>query len=469
MAPPPPVPSTPDPGTTAPRPPRRPAVQAALSRVWPHILLAGGCALAITLLVTSYLQTSLGFSALDAVRQQSERIDHLDRLQFLLVDAETGVRGFLLTGQPIYLEPYEQAATTLPQVTRQVLADFADLPAERGQLEALVALVEGKQKLLAEAVAQRTLGETPVDQMRGKLVMDEVRSQITKLRAALVTDGRQGIDQSLTRFRLAQIIGIVLAAGSLVLLVVLFAVLQRQFEMRERLAALLAGENARLDEQVRRRTAELSELARYLTQAREAEKARLARELHDELGGLLTVAKLDAGWISRKLPAETKTLMQERLDRLQSALTQGIALKRRIIDDLQPPLLKELGLVEALRALAESVDTGQELEVVCELPEDLPEPDPERALALYRIAQEAFTNVLKYARARKIRLALSQAQGWIHLEVADDGCGFDPEHLAADRHGIAGMKHRVQTYAGRLSIRSAPGQGSQVRASLPLA
>src|SRR5574337_949654 len=86
-----------------------------------------------------------------------------------------------------------------------------------------------------------------------------------------------------------------------------------------------------------------------------------------------------------------------------------------------------------------------------------------------RLLAEAFTNIRKYAGARQARLALRQEGGWVHLEVADDGCGFDPEHLAADRHGIAGMKHRVQTYAGHLSIASAPGRGTVVRASVPAA
>ena len=127
----------------------------------------------------------------------------------------------------------------------------------------------------------------------------------------------------------------------------LFAVMRRQNLLRGRLAELLRTENARLEAQVAARTTELSQLARYLTVAREAEKESLARELHDELGALLTAAKLDAGWMRRKLPPELREQWHERIERLLHTLSSGIALKRRLIDDLRPPLLKDLGLIEA--------------------------------------------------------------------------------------------------------------------------
>ena len=98
----------------------------------------------------------------------------------------------------------------------------------------------------------------------------------------------------------------------MLLLLALFAILQRQFALRERISRLMASENDRLDEQVRQRTQELRDLARYITNAREAEQARLARELHDEMGALLTAAKMDASWIARKLPDDVRAPFQSR-------------------------------------------------------------------------------------------------------------------------------------------------------------
>lgn len=445
-----------------------PAADAPPSRIRQHVLLACGCALALTLLVSSYLQSSLGLASLDEVLTQSSQVDHMDRLQLLLVDSETGVRGYLLTGEPVYLEPFEASASQIDALAVQLRQDFADKPGMQAQLEALLTLVDAKQEAMSEAVARRTLEGEQDNDLVGKILMDEARGQIGKLRASLLADVGDSIGTAQGRFRLTRGIGIALATGSLVLLLALFAVMQRQTELRERLARQLETENSRLERQVAQRTRELSNLARYLSIAREAEQARLARELHDELGALLTAAKLDASWIRRKLPEELREAWSSRLDRLQQTLTSGIALKRRIIDDLRPPLLKDLGLVEALRALAEDFAMGQEVEVSIELPEDASPFDEEHALALFRIAQEAFTNIRKYARAKAVDVSLRVADGRALLCIADDGIGFDPAVLASDRHGLAGMLHRVQTYAGRLDIDARPGAGTRITAEIPL-
>ncbi|MCB1896449.1 MAG: CHASE3 domain-containing protein [Zoogloeaceae bacterium] len=441
---------------------------AGFPRVWQHVLLACGCALAITLLVTSYLQSSQGANALDDVLRQSAQVDHIDQLQMLLVDAETGVRGYLLSGDAIYLEPYERAIGGLDDAVDKLRADFADKPADQDRLDQLIALVRAKQGAMATAVAERTLIGERNDDLLGNVLMGEVREQIIALRASLLGDVANSIASSRQRFGLTRIVGIAMAVGSLLLLLVLFGVMQRQSELRERLASVLETENSRLEKLVEERTAALSRLARHLTVAREDEQARLARELHDELGSLLTAAKLDASWIKRKLPAELQEAWRDRLDRLQQTLTSGIALKRRIIDDLRPPLLKDLGLVEALRALADDFAMGNEIEVVADLPDALGEIDEERSLTIFRIAQETFTNIRKYARAKRITMALDHSPGQVRLEIADDGVGFDPDEVASDRHGIAGMLHRVQTYAGEFAIESAPGHGTRIVAVIPV-
>lgn len=453
------------------RPPRastpiRLGSHASATRAWPHVLLATGCAIALTLLITSYVQSSLGLQALKDLSAQTARIDKIDRLQMLLINAETSVRGYLLTGDLVYLEPYEQAAPNIDLAITQLPRDFVD----HGTVDVsvLAALAREKWKLMSEAVARQSLGEHTPDDMAGKILMDEVRRQLNVLRSYVLEEGRAVVDQSSARFALAQKVGAVLAGATLVLLIVLFAVLQRQFSLRERIANMLASENERLDIEVRKRTTELRQLARYLTNAREDEKARLARELHDELGALLTVAKLDSDWIARKLPQDVQAALGPRLERLKRTLADGIALKRRIIDDLRPPLLSELGLLESLRALASDTGAAPEIRVEIELPESAPEIDNERALVLFRIAQEAFSNALKYANPSQLKLSLSTDEHAAHLRISDNGRGFVVEQRPRDRHGIDGMKHRVQTYGGDFVIRSEPGNGTTVAASIPL-
>jgi CHASE3 domain sensor protein len=304
------------------------------TRVWSHVLLATGCAIALTLLITSYIQSSLGLQALEELSVQTARIDQVNRLQTLLTDAETSVRGYLLTGDLIHLEPYEETAPEIELAITQLPANFAAY--DNVDVAAISILAREKWKFMSEAVARRALDEHKSDLLVGKVLMDEARRQLNILRNSVMEEGHTVVARSAARFALAQKVGAVLAVATLVLLIVLFAVLQRQFSLRERIAHLLAGENERLDFQVRERTAELRKLARYLTNAREDEKARLARELHDELGALLTAAKLDSDWIARKLSDDNQAALRPRLDRLKGTLADGIALKRRIIDDLRP-------------------------------------------------------------------------------------------------------------------------------------
>lgn len=438
-----------------------------VSGAWSHVLLATGCAVALTLLIISYIQSSLGLQALQEVSKQTARIDQVDRLQMLLTNAEASVRGYLLTGEPVYLEPYEQAAPKVDQAINELPAAFEE--GSKADVEALSILAKEKWKVMSEAVARRSVGEAMADDLVGKILMDEVRRQLNLLRNNILEEGQVVVDRSAGRFALAQKVGAALAVATLALLIALFAVVQRQFSLRERIARLLASENERLDAQVRLRTNELRMLARYLTNAREYEKARLARELHDELGALLTAAKLDSDWIARKLPADKIEPLRPRLDRLKRTLADGIALKRRIIDDLRPPLLNELGILESLRALAAAAASAEpHRQVELELPESAVEIDEERALVIFRIAQEAFTNALKYANPAHMKLSLSTDGKTAYLRISDDGRGFVVEDRPLDRHGIDGMKHRVQTYGGAFSIVSAPGKGTTVTASIPL-
>lgn len=433
-----------------------------------HVLFALGMAFVITLLVTNTTQSSMGLEAVDGIRSQSEQIDSVEHLLLRLLDAETGVRGYLLTGEPVYLEPYESATTALPKAIERVRQTFANRPSDQQRVTTLLALVDAKREAMSEAVARRTLVGAQSNDLVGRVLMDETRQHIGKLRDELAGEARASLEQSKSRFGLSRTLGNVFATCTMLLMLAVFSGTRRELELRERIATLQASEKRRLEDQVALRTAELSDLARYVNNAREAEKQRLARELHDELGALLTAAKLDAGWMGRRLPPELRAQWQERLDRLQRSLSEGIALKRRIIDDLRPPLLNEMGLIEAMRAMCEDFALGNELDVEVTLPDSIAGIDEERSLALFRIAQEAFTNIRKYAKAKWVGLSLSSNDELVTITISDDGIGFDVAGTALDRHGIAGMRHRVQTYAGRFTVESAPGQGTRIRAEIPL-
>lgn len=207
--------------------------------------------------------------------------------------------------------------------------------------------------------------------------------------------------------------------------------------------------------------------AAWLQRTRDSERAALARELHDELGAILTVARLDVAWLAAQ-PVCHAPKIAERLAALQRVLTQGIELKRRIVDDLHPTVLTHLGLVPALEQLLASHRTRFRGRVSAALDSSVA-PSGEPALALYRIVQESLTTIHKYARANFVRVWLRRVHGRIELSIDDDGVGFEPAAIGHGHHGLAGMRHRMLAVGGRLDIAASPGTGTSIRASVPLA
>ena len=209
----------------------------------------------------------------------------------------------------------------------------------------------------------------------------------------------------------------------------------------------------------------IAELAAHLQRTRETERAALARELHDELGAILTAARLDVAWLAAQ-PCCEEPAIARRLAALQRVLREGIGLKRRIVEDLHPTVLEHLGLVPALEQLLAAHRERYDARLTVDLDESL-DLRGDAALALSRIVQEALTNIQKYAEAGSVRVTLRRERGRIELTVADDGRGFDADAVACGRHGLVGMRHRMLAVHGLLQVTSTPGSGTVIRALVP--
>jgi signal transduction histidine kinase len=226
------------------------------------------------------------------------------------------------------------------------------------------------------------------------------------------------------------------------------------------------ADNKRLETLVALRTAQLTELTHHLQTAREDERARLARDLHDELGALLTSAKLDAARLRSRLSGGAPEAL-ERLAHLTQTLDNVIALKRRITEDLRPSSLDHLGLVVTLDILAREFAERSGVVVHRELAEVPLAAAAE--LVAYRMVQEAVTNISKYAQARQVWLMLTRRNGLVELTVRDDGVGFDAATPSRSAYGLVGMRFRVEAEGGRLVVSSSPGQGTCLTMTLPAA
>jgi signal transduction histidine kinase len=215
------------------------------------------------------------------------------------------------------------------------------------------------------------------------------------------------------------------------------------------------------------RTRELASLSAFLQTHYEREKARLARELHDELGGILTPAKMDLSWLEARLGGDAQ--YRERMARLSALIDQGIDLKRRIIEDLHPSLLDHLGLAAAVQWYVDDACSAANVQSRVTVSK-LERLSPDLEIALYRIVQESVNNAMRHSRATRIELLVERTENGVRLCVQDNGIGIpDLERARKSSHGLVGMTHRMRAINGTLEISSREGEGTKVVAFLPLA
>jgi two-component system sensor histidine kinase UhpB len=197
--------------------------------------------------------------------------------------------------------------------------------------------------------------------------------------------------------------------------------------------------------------------------AQETERLRIARELHDEIGQTLTAITIQAERAADCDPASASQALRQVADSVRESLDEV----RRVARELRPEALDDLGLVNALIALSRRVGAQSGPRVERELQGILPPLSPEVELVLYRIAQEGLTNAVRHSEAGSVTLSLEADDVAVALRVADDGKGM-PTQLPAGTAGIAGMRERALLVGGRLTIESRPGQGTEVRLTIPV-
>jgi PAS domain S-box-containing protein len=212
---------------------------------------------------------------------------------------------------------------------------------------------------------------------------------------------------------------------------------------------------------------ELRELSARVLEAREEEKAHIARELHDELGQLLTALKMDLGWLRERLPADPE--LAARTAEMGALLDRTVGSTRRISADLRPLMLDDLGLADAAAWLVE--DFAKRSGVACriDVSEDVQGVSKAVATAVYRAVQESLTNIARHSGAKNAWVVLGAVDGAVHVEVEDDGRGIAPEDLAKARSlGLKGMRERIAFLGGSLDIARAPRGGTRLKLTVPL-
>ena len=413
-------------------------------------------------------------AAEDDVRRAQAQLARVVDLYQLLMNAESGHRGYLLSGDPTYLEPYHRAEGRIDTIARELAEAY------RGQDERVGAAIRQLGVVATERMTQMEQSIAVYDQQgpaaglklanaaAGHQTMATFRelAGITRdYERALMVSSLENWERSLT---LAGRLNLATLLLGLVLTVIAATALARNQRHREESAAELKRQHDELKSQFDAQARELTELARHLQHVQEEERARLSRGLHDELGGVLLAARMDVTWMQRHAAGDD-TEVSKRLERLKQVLDQGIELKRRVVEELRPTLLDTMGLLAALRWQAEETCGRANLRCKERFPDEEPKFNRAGSIALFRVVQEALANVAKHAKASEVDIALELTEQELVVTVKDDGVGAAPTDLNRPRsHGLAGLRHRIQVLGGRLEVASAPNRGTTVRVWVPL-
>jgi signal transduction histidine kinase len=442
---------------------------------WYQTVVALICVLILIANGVSLFQNLGALKGANAVQGRTAKVaDQVQYLNVLVMDAESSLRGYFLSGSEVYLGPLRTASAEIDAQFAELSALLADSPSQRKNLTQLRSLVTRKLVNMKQALevyrkgGLRDIVAISADS-DGRALQDEIRLQVVIMvqeQNELLAARRTAFYQ---QYQYAVMAGIGINAMAILVLALFYRLIRRGFHARVATQRALQNANENLESMVALRTEQLSVLSRHLISVSEKEKARLARELHDELGANLTAINIDINSVADKLRA-TAPELADMLDRARGTLLNTVELKRRIVEDLRPSMLDNLGLSTALQSYCGEFGrvTGLDCEALIE--GDIDCAGPMQAIAVFRIVQESLNNIAKYAQATQVTLHLAREGDFLALEVQDDGIGIAAEELAKPKsHGLLGMRERALLLGGSLTIKRGMNQrGTCIEAFIPL-
>ena len=440
-----------------------------------------GLALLVVALVinlVALVAVDRGLNILDQSRKQTVQTRHrlveLLGVQSLLFEAESAQRGFLYTGNPAYLQAMTKNEPQISARLSKLQTMVDSSPTQQALADRLQNIAREKLAEMNKAVAIKQMGQDDAARAlmmtdQGKKLMEALEADIS-LSLDLQEQMLSGLTSKLDDIQLAIRWGFstILCINALSILAGAMTVI---LDMRKKAAELLRLDEraAVLESEVAQRAEELRALSAHLIQVQETERHTIARELHDELGGTLSAVKMD---ILMGRDAASKRGDEKSVARLQRALVSidsGVQFTRRLIEDLRPTLLDNLGFEVALRSMTEQFSERCSVACAISLPKGELNLTSAQSTTLYRICQEALTNVMKYAKAKQVTIALTSDGSVWSLLLADDGVGLDT--TKRDRsisHGLLGMRERLVALGGTFDIQGPAGQGTTIIATFPV-
>lgn len=415
-----------------------------------------------------------------SLTKDRETITLMTELRTRLNEAESTQRSYLISLQNRYVPVDENAidpqVKRVQELSRQLGAHMeSGTPPRRRHMEmfkGISADVEGKLAELQVAISLANKGN--VNAAMQMVHAEEGRNrtqQFMEKSQLLINDLGKDVTATMERRDTTMAAGRLSVAASILLVLVLLVLsvkkLVEEIVDRDRRSKELETDVVNFEQKLEERTKMLKTLAVDYQYDVERERRKLARELHDEMGSILTATKMDISWVLRKIK-DVSPEASEKLTRTMRYLDQGIELKRRVVQDLHPSLLTTFGLIPALKALIESAAERNQWELDLLLPEEGTYISEALGLIAYRVVQETLTNATKYAQATRVSVHLQVDERYLKLEIIDNGKGMDLTLGYEVTHGLKGMRHRVIAIGGKLQIESEPGKGMFTLALIPL-
>ena len=416
-------------------------------------------------------------------RDNGDAVAMLDRLlmetwqtRARLNMAESAQRNYLITHSDAYFGPYDEATGLVTRHLQNIdkllmqptLATHPQMQATMNELsnsiakksaEMSVTIDLAKKDQFDKALAVVKLDSALIQSRNIEVLSSHFEDQVQAYRAELANT----LNQSRRLMRWF-VMACPLIFVSLVILVI--KRLLRELAEKEKLYARLSDENTEYERNIDNLTRKLQRQALQAQTNIERERYKLSRELHDELGSLLTAIKMDISWAIKHLKDQLPQVT-DKLKKTNQYVDRSINFKREIVQNLHPAMIKSFGLIASLQNLIEEARSRSQWHMDIILPEQEMRINETVSLIIYRVVQESLNNCSKYAKATRVSVHLIHDEQTIKLEVVDNGIGFDPESLSNSTNGISGMRNRVESIGGRYEIFSALHQGASTRVMLP--
>jgi signal transduction histidine kinase len=441
-------------------------------------ILCVTCALLLIVNGFSLFHNLRALRGAQVLLSQTARVaDRLQYLNVLVLDAESSMRSYFLSDRDSYLGPTRTALADSEAEFRELEKLLADNPSQLKNLTQLHTLVRRRLSIMSQAIdvyrdggLQEIVNIAKLSDDRAS--MDEIRLQVVIM--------EQEQNETLTtrsamfykEYQKAVWLGVSINALAILVLVMFYQLVRRSFAHRAAVEHALQSANENLESTVQQRTEQLSVLSRHLISISEEEKARLSRELHDELGANLTSISMDISAVTQQLRG-THPELAEQLKRARATLVETVEMKRRIVENLRPSLLDNLGLCAAIESYCEEFSRLAQVRCDCNVAADmegLTRDAGDLSIALFRIVQESLTNIRKYAKASRVTVTLNRSGEGLMLRIIDDGIGIASDTIIKPMsHGLLGMRERALLLGGNLNIRRGRNEtGTCIEVAIPL-